>query len=80
MYKSRWQMSVGNKVMKFRASPELEARMLDALVSYNETARGEAIDMSEWIRQCVRERLDHAARARQGRARKAATKRNAGKG
>jgi uncharacterized protein (DUF3084 family) len=73
-------MSVGNKIMKFRVSPELEARMIHAMCWYNATTRGEPIDMSEWIRQCVRERLDHATRARQGRARKAATKRNAGKG
>jgi hypothetical protein len=73
-------MSAGNKIMKFRASPELEARMLDALCSYNETTRGEPIDMSEWIRQCVRERLDHAVRARQGRARKTAKRQSGGKG
>jgi hypothetical protein len=78
--KGRLSMSVGNRIMKFRASPELEARMLDALVAYNETTCGEPVDMSEWIRQCVRERLDHAARARQGRARKDAKRRNAGIG
>jgi hypothetical protein len=73
-------MSVGNRIMKFRVSPELEARMLDALCSYNETTRGEPVDMSEWIRQCVRERLDHIRRAAVDCQRKKAMRLNAKKG
>ena len=63
-------MSRGNPIVRFRVSSELLERMEDHLDAYNSTTRSSQIDMSEWIRMAVREKLDHAVRAKRQRERR----------
>lgn len=60
-------MSKGNPKVVLRLTPELLAQVHSAIERNNLTRTDEPYDVSEWIRQAIRERLDKQERSRKGK-------------
>jgi len=58
-------MSKGSKIVPVRFPDQMLLEMVKALDSRNLTTRDEQIELSEWIRRCVKDKLGHLRRSRQ---------------
>lgn len=62
--------SRGNPKILVRVTPDLLNQIRDAIASNNAFRADEPYDLSEWVRQAIRERLDKLKRSRKASKRK----------
>jgi hypothetical protein len=63
-------MSKGSKIIQVRFPPSLFNKVLEAVDSANKNRKGEPYTMSDWIRKCVAEKLNHLLRSKRKGKRK----------